>query len=46
MVVTGDVAMEENEKLTLSMRAREVHQMNFSMDIFTIAVVKKYSPKD
>ena len=36
---------EKWEKSALSMHAREVHQMNFSLDIFTIAVVKKVSPQ-
>ena len=37
---------EKWEKSALSMHAREVHQTNFSLDIFKIAVVKKVSPKD
>ena len=33
------------DKSALSMHAREVHQMQFSLDIFTVAVVKKVSPQ-
>ena len=33
------------EKSALSMHARDVHQTRFSLDIFTIAVVKKVSPQ-
>ena len=36
---------EKWEKSALSMHAREVHQTNFSLDIFKIAVVKKVSPQ-
>ena len=27
------------------MHARDMHQMNFSLDLFTIALVKKVSPQ-
>ena len=33
------------DKSALSMHAREVHQTQFSLDIFTVAVVKKVSPQ-
>ena len=33
------------DKSALSMHARDVHQMNFSLDIFNIAVIKKVSPQ-
>ena len=36
---------EKWDKSALSMHAREVHQTQFSLDIFTIAVVKKISPQ-
>jgi hypothetical protein len=36
---------ERWEKSALSMHAREVHQTNFSLEIFTIAVVDKVSPQ-
>ena len=36
---------EKWEKSELSMHAREVHQTNFLLDIFKIAVVKEVSPQ-
>ena len=33
------------EKSALSMHAKEVHQMNFSLDIFRVSVVSKVSPQ-
>ena len=45
LVVTGDVSMEENRRNRHFMHAMEVHQTNFTLDIFTIAVVKKVSPQ-
>ena len=33
------------EKSALSMHAREMHQTNFSLEIFSISVVKKVSPQ-
>ena len=33
------------EKSALSMHAREVHNSNFSLNIFSIAVIKKVSPQ-
>ena len=36
---------EKWDKSALSMHAREVHQTQFSLDIFTVAVVKKVSPQ-
>ena len=32
------------EKSALSMHVRDVHQTNFSLDIFSVAVIKKVSP--
>ena len=36
---------EKWEKSALSMHAKEAHQTQFSIDIFTVAVVKKVSPQ-
>ena len=36
---------EKFDKSALSMHAKEVHQMNFSLDIFRISVVSKVSPQ-
>ena len=36
---------EKWEKSALSMHAREVHQVQFSLDIFSISVVSKVSPQ-
>ena len=37
---------DENwERSALSMHAKDVHQMNFSLDTFTISIVKKVSPQ-
>ena len=36
---------EKWEKSALSMHAREVHQVDFSLDIFSISVVSKVSPQ-
>ena len=36
---------EKWDKSALSMHARDVHQTQFSLDIFTISVVKKVSPQ-
>ena len=36
---------EKWEKSALSMHARDVHQMTFSLTIFSISVVKKASPQ-
>ncbi len=36
---------ENWEKSALSMHAKEVHQTRFSLDIFTISIVKKVSPQ-
>ena len=33
------------DKSALSMHAKEVHQTTFSLDIFTVSVVKKVSPQ-
>ena len=33
------------DKSALSMHAKDVHQMNFSLNIFNIAVIKKVSPQ-
>ena len=41
----GCFDQEKWDKSALSMHAREVHQMQFSLDIFTVAVVKKVSPQ-
>jgi hypothetical protein len=37
---------EKWEKSALSMHAREVHQRQFSLDIFSVAVIKKVSPQN
>ena len=36
---------EKWDKSALSMHAKDVHQMSFSLDIFSIAVIKKVSPQ-
>ena len=36
---------EKWENSALSMHAREVHKMQFSLDIFNISIVKKVSPQ-
>ena len=41
----GSFSEDKWEKSALSMHARDVHQTNFSLDIFTISVVKKVSPQ-
>ena len=41
----GSFNEEKWEKSALSMHAREVHQTHFSLDIFSVAVVKKVSPQ-
>ena len=42
---SGEEWEKKWEKSALSMHARDVHQMQFSLDIFTISVVKKVSPQ-
>ena len=41
----GSFSEDKWEKSALSMHARDAHRMNFSLDIFTISVVKKVSPQ-
>ena len=38
-------SLDKWEKSALSMHARDVHQTNFTLDIFSVAVVKKVSPQ-
>ena len=38
-------AEDKWDKSALSMHAKDVHQSNFSLDIFSVAVVKKVSPQ-
>ena len=41
----GSFSEDKWEKSALSMHAREVHHTSFSLDIFSISVVKKVSPQ-
>ena len=41
----GCFTQDKWEKSALSMHAKEVHQINFSLNIFSISVVKKVSPQ-
>ena len=41
----GSFTEEKLEKSALSMHAKDVHQTQFSLDIFSVAVIKKVSPK-
>ncbi len=41
----GSFQEDKWEKSALSMHARDVHQTNFSLDNFSVAVVKKVSPQ-
>ena len=41
----GSFTLENLEKSALSMHANDVHQTRFSLDIFSVAVIKKVSPQ-
>ena len=41
----GSFNEEKWDKSALSMHARDVHQMSFTLDIFSVAVIKKVSPQ-
>ena len=41
----GSFTDEKLDKSALSMHANDVHQTRFSLDIFSVAVIKKVSPQ-